>query len=290
MQSEKCTQCFLPSKFFCGKCKNVKYCSQSCAKFHWKQGHRITCKLIEGKRDRDDIVETYQDVKLYKFVDEWTIQYNALQCFPTKYGVLSNQIGSGDFGIILSLGNNTVVKFVACDTYIPHKSVDSSKEVFLRQEDFILEAKQTTHVSELGVGPKIFTYSVCDAKEIRENTTKKTTKRKKIKLGYLVMENLDISLKEYRKWYRRKYERNIEEFDSDFNVLQERLKANNIVHPDLQDGNIMFNIDAKKNYVPGTMKFVDWSMDYNRNLFSTYADSIEDIMDYGDDSEEEESY
>ena len=39
-----CIYCTKPSKFKCGKCKKIDYCSKQCPTNDWKEGHKSACK------------------------------------------------------------------------------------------------------------------------------------------------------------------------------------------------------------------------------------------------------
>ncbi|RYR47482.1 ubiquitin carboxyl-terminal hydrolase 16 [Arachis ipaensis] len=53
VKSNQCAVCFVPATARCAQCKSVRYCSFECQTLHWRQGHKLECRLQRILRQSD---------------------------------------------------------------------------------------------------------------------------------------------------------------------------------------------------------------------------------------------
>ena len=202
--------------------------------------------------------------------NEQTVKYclqDECDKFISPNWKLKDFLGMGEYGVVYNidvLGSQTefVVKAVPLDVIIPTLDcnlMDTStwSDCIMVEEEkkgeFTQEAKVAKIAGEVGAGPKVLTWFICnDTLQI----TKKDTHP--IKLGIIVMEKIGISLEKYISTYPNMLEENL---DKIYKLVEDKAnkleKKSGYILNDVHDGNILVTIDDDNNV--NDLFFIDYA-------------------------------
>lgn len=157
---------------------------------------------------------------------------------------IKNELGRGEYGTVYNTCIDNECKYAL---KIARINLDINDNDPLELEDFNKECKYAKLAGDLNIGPKLIKSWIC-------NNVKPKFYKYKIKMGFILMEKMDMTLTKYIKI-------NIDDNDKIKNVrkmyldLCKIMLKNNIYNEDLHFGNVMLNINDNNI----EMKFIDWS-------------------------------
>ncbi|XP_015934845.1 ubiquitin carboxyl-terminal hydrolase 16 [Arachis duranensis] len=67
VKSNQCAVCYVPATARCAQCKSVRYCSFECQTLHWRQGHKLECRLQRILRQSDVVSDLGNKVTEQEF-------------------------------------------------------------------------------------------------------------------------------------------------------------------------------------------------------------------------------
>jgi superfamily II DNA or RNA helicase len=172
------------------------------------------------------------------------------------------------------------LKIIPLNVLIPSRECDLEGNIDncmkMSEKEFGSEVKYTKKASELEIGPKLYSSWMCD-------NVKSQPHKKNIKMGFLLMDRLGISLEDYIKNYTINDDI-IGILAKMYNKLGKKMLKNNIYNHDLHFGNVMVDLD--ENYIPINMKFIDWgdTIKINKDEYNKYLEQLsyifEEDLDY----------
>ena len=120
--------------------------------------------------------------------------------------------------------------------------------------DFNKEVKYAVMASELDIGPKVYSSWICD--NVESPLHEQLTKKKEIKMGFILMEKMQYTLNEYIYKFRKLFKKNIGTILIMYKNLVEKMLNGNILNMDLNLNNIMLDINDEN--IPIKLRIIDW--------------------------------
>jgi hypothetical protein len=264
------------------KCKCKKKTKSK--KFRHTEGIFFPLRGGHGKkRER----ETHKSISMTKEFNKGYVIYSSDDlCVPDEYGEIVIELDAGSYGTVFKIGENKVIKVIPLNTPIPDKEDCNPFEMYDRlracvsmdEEDFLREVKRTQQAGELGIGPRMYFSAVCNGTleatiedeedessmdysidEEAEENDPGYAKKQTVHLGIIIMEDGGISIKKYAKSYPVQYNKISKELKTESEELEQKL-SKFFYHTDMHNGNILIKVDPYGDYIPGSMKLIDFGL------------------------------
>jgi serine/threonine protein kinase len=199
------------------------------------------------------------------------VEYNSIE---TNYDIpekcikqyenlnINKKLGEGSHGVVYNAcvkkDCKYVLKVIPLNVIIPSKYCDLKvKEGLLKcrevsDKEFDDEVKYSIIVSKANIGPKVYKSWKCD--NVKSQVHLELFKMKEIKMGFILMEKLEMTLINYLSNYEID-EKIIDKIKVMYIKLIDKMVKLNIYNEDLHFENVMINL---KNNILTKMRFIDW--------------------------------